>query len=79
MPLVSVIIPCYNDGQYLDDSVSSIKAQTFTDTEIIIVNDGSTDTATLEKLNSFTDPSITVLNKSNGHLSSARAEFRTVG
>jgi len=72
MPLVSVIIPCYNDGHYLDDSVSSIKAQTFGDWEIIIVNDGSTDAATLEKLRSFKDASITVLHKENGHLSSAR-------
>jgi glycosyltransferase involved in cell wall biosynthesis len=72
MPLVSVIIPCYNDGIYLDDSVSSAKAQTFTDIEIIIVNDGSTDAATIQKLNSFKDPLITVLHKENGHLSSAR-------
>jgi glycosyltransferase involved in cell wall biosynthesis len=72
MPLVSVIIPCYNDGIYLNDSVSSAKAQTFTDIEIIIVNDGSTDEATIQKLNSFNDPLITVLHKENGHLSSAR-------
>ena len=72
MPLVTVIIPCYNDGHYLDDSVSSVKSQTFTDIEIIIVNDGSTDHATIQKLNSFNDPLITVLNKENGHLSSAR-------
>jgi glycosyltransferase involved in cell wall biosynthesis len=72
MPLVTVVIPCYNDGQYLDESVSSIKAQTFTDIEIIIVNDGSDDKATLEKLASFNDPMITVLHKENGHLSSAR-------
>ncbi|HKC36827.1 MAG TPA: glycosyltransferase family A protein, partial [Chitinophagaceae bacterium] len=72
MPLVSVIIPCYNDGHYLDDSVSSAKKQTFTDVEIIIVNDGSTDKATLDKLASFNDPLITVLHKENGHLSSAR-------
>lgn len=72
MPLVSVIIPCYNDGQYLDDSVSSVKEQTFTDTEIIIVNDGSTDESTIQKLRSFNDTHITVLHKENGHLSSAR-------
>ena len=72
MPLVSVVIPCYNDGHYLDDSVSSAKRQTFSDLEIIIVNDGSTDAATLQKLNSFSDPLVTVLHKENGHLSSAR-------
>jgi glycosyltransferase involved in cell wall biosynthesis len=55
MPLVSVIIPCYNDGHYLDDSVASARQQTFGDIEIIIVNDGSTDTGTIEKLASFND------------------------
>jgi glycosyltransferase involved in cell wall biosynthesis len=72
MPLVSVIIPCYNDGHYLDDSIASARSQAFTDLEIIIVNDGSTDTATLQKLASLNDPLITVLHKENGHLSSAR-------
>src|SRR5262245_59414716 len=73
MPLVSVIIPCYNDGGYLDESVSSIKAQTYTDTEIIIVNDGSDDPSTLQRLHSFNDPKITVLNQAYGHLSSGRS------
>src|SRR5690349_6578170 len=72
MPLVSVIIPCYNDGHYIDDSVSSIRSQTFADWEIIIVNDGSTDESTLAKLRTFDDPLITVLHKENGHLSYAR-------
>jgi glycosyltransferase involved in cell wall biosynthesis len=72
MPLVSVIIPCYNDGQYLDDSVGSILNQSFEDFEILIVNDGSTDNATIQKLHSFNHPKIKVLHKENGHLSSAR-------
>ena len=72
MPLVSVIIPCYNDGHYLDDSIASARNQTFRDIEIIIVNDGSTDKATLDKLGSLSDPLIRVLHKENGHLSSAR-------
>lgn len=72
MPLVSVVIPCYNDGQYLTDSVGSILEQTFQDYEILIVNDGSTDPATMQILNSFSHPKIKVLHKANGHLSSAR-------
>jgi glycosyltransferase involved in cell wall biosynthesis len=72
MPLVSVIIPCYNDGHYLDDSISSARNQLFKDLEIIVVNDGSTDGATIQKLASLNDPLITVLHKENGHLSSAR-------
>ena len=42
-PIVSVIIPCYNQAQYLEDSVNSIIAQTEPNWECIIVNDGSSD------------------------------------
>gem|GEM_PF-509095 len=42
-PKITVIIPCYNYGKYLPDSVGSICKQTYRDFEIIIVNDGSSD------------------------------------
>lgn len=42
-PAISVIMPVYNTGSYLHDSISSILKQTFTDFEFIIINDGSTD------------------------------------
>lgn len=42
-PMLSVIVPVYNSGQYLEQCLNSILAQTFRDLEIIIVNDGSTD------------------------------------
>ena len=43
MPLISVIVPCYNQAQYLDECLQSVLDQTYTDWECIIVNDGSPD------------------------------------
>jgi glycosyltransferase involved in cell wall biosynthesis len=43
MPLVSVIIPAYQHGQCIVESVESVMAQTFRDFEVIVINDGSTD------------------------------------
>lgn len=42
-PLVSIIIPCYNDAKYVAETIASVKSQTYQNWECIIVNDGSTD------------------------------------
>lgn len=72
MPTVSVIIPCYNQGVYLPEAVESVLSQSFADFEIVIVNDGSTDAATVSCCNSYDDPRIKVLNTTNQGLASAR-------
>lgn len=72
MPRVSVIIPCYNLGQYLDEAVDSVLAQTFQDFEIIVIDDGSTDHATIELLTSYSKPKTRVIRTGNHGLPAAR-------
>jgi glycosyltransferase involved in cell wall biosynthesis len=43
IPLVSIIIPCYNQGQYLQETLQSILDQTYSNWECLIINDGSID------------------------------------
>ena len=42
-PLVTIIIPCYNQGQFLSEAIESVICQTYNNWECIIVNDGSSD------------------------------------
>jgi glycosyltransferase involved in cell wall biosynthesis len=70
---VSVIIPCYNQGKYLMESVGSILNQSHTNWECVIVNDGSTDeTLSIANQLSSTDSRIKVVTQLNMGLSSAR-------
>ena len=57
IPLVSVCIPSYNSGLYIERTISSILNQTFEDLELIICDDCSTDD-TVEKIRKFDDPRI---------------------
>lgn len=70
--LISVVIPCYNHGSYLEEAVESVLNQTYQDFEIVIVNDGSTDPFTIELLHSFDKPKCKVLATENQGLPAAR-------
>lgn len=73
MVKVSVIIPCYNQAQYLPEALASVQAQTFQAWECIIVNDGSPDnTAVVAQEWGKRDLRFRYLEKPNGGLSSAR-------
>lgn len=71
-PLISVVIPCYNDGRFLPETITHLQQQTLQDFEIIIVNDGSTDVHTLQVLDELSKREIKVMHKENGRMSSAR-------
>ena len=72
MPKVSVIIPCFNQGLYLDEAVDSVLAQTFQDFEILVVDDGSTDGETVKILQDYARPKTRVIHTDNQGLSAAR-------
>lgn len=72
-PLISVIIPVYNTAKYLHKCVDSVLSQTYTNLEIILVNDGSTDNSgKICDEYAQKDKRIKVIHKRNGGLSSAR-------
>jgi glycosyltransferase involved in cell wall biosynthesis len=71
IPAVSVIVPCFNGGRFLDALMASLAIQTFRDFEIIIVDDGSTEPATRQKLSAL-DPAIRVIRQKNSGPSAAR-------
>lgn len=71
-PTVSVIMPCYNQGHFLAEAVGSVLAQTYKSFELVIINDGSTDAATLDILKQYQHPGIQVLHTENRGPAAAR-------
>ncbi len=70
-PLFTVVVPVYNKSRYLARTINSVLTQSCHDFELILVDDGSTDSSLLIA-QSFEDSRIRVLSKSNGGVSSAR-------
>ncbi|EGG1560878.1 glycosyltransferase [Campylobacter jejuni] len=74
MKTIGVVIPIYNVEKYLKECLDSVINQTYTNLEIILVNDGSTDENSLNIAKEYTlkDKRITLFDKKNGGLSTAR-------
>lgn len=72
-PLISIIVPIFNGAQYIPGLVQMIKAQTYKNLEVLLIDDGSTD-ATAELCEQYVgkDASFVLLKKENGGASSAR-------
>jgi glycosyltransferase involved in cell wall biosynthesis len=72
-PLVSIVVTCFNQAQYLEKSVNSVLKQSFSDLECLIVDDGSTDnTRQVSEQLMARDSRIKYFYKENGGVSSAR-------
>ncbi len=69
--LVSILIPCYNSEQWLAETIKSALTQTWTNKEIIVVNDGSTDNS-LAVAKSFESSIVKVISQKNKGASAAR-------
>jgi len=71
MPTVSVVIPAYNAERTILETIASVQNQTFSDFEIIIINDGSKD-RTLEIIQSVSDEKIKIISCENSGVCEAR-------
>lgn len=72
MALVSIIIPCFNQGQYLAESIGSVLASDYQQLEIIVVDDGSTDPETRSLLERLDYPKTRLIRQENRGLAGAR-------
>ena len=71
-PEISIVMANYNKGNFIGEAIRSVLDQTFTDWELIVVDDGSTDQS-CEEISSFKDERIRLKKLAeNGHLSNAR-------
>lgn len=71
MPLISVIIPLYNKENFIENTLKSVLSQTFSDFEILVINDGSTDKSE-EKVLGFKEAKIRYFSKTNEGVSATR-------
>ncbi len=71
MPKVSVIIPAYNAMNYLSETLDSVLKQTFTDFEVLIINDGSSD-GIVEWFSGFREKRVQLISQANQRIAAAR-------
>ncbi len=71
-PVVTVVVAAYNSARYIRDTLDSLKAQTFTDYEVIVVNDGSDDREELERILASHPLPVIYISQENKGVSAAR-------
>ena len=70
-PAVSIVMPVYNQERFVEATARSVLGQTFTDLELIAVDDGSRD-GSYARLAAIDDPRLTAITQRNGGVSAAR-------
>jgi len=70
-PILSVVIPCHNHGQYILEAIRSLELQTFKDFETVIVDDGSEDEHTLKVIEDLRSEGIRVLQQEKSNVATA--------
>jgi glycosyltransferase involved in cell wall biosynthesis len=70
IPHVTILMPAYNTAPYIAEAIQSVLAQDFTDFELLIVDDGSTDN-TIQVIKSFTDPRIRLIRQGHAGIAAA--------
>ena len=76
-PAVSIVVPCFNGGRFLDALMISLARQTFRDFEIIIVDDGSTDEETARRLAALRDQARVIRQENRGPSAARNTGART--
>ena len=71
MPQISIIIPTYNSESTIEETIASIQQQSFTDYEIVVIDDGSKD-RTVEVVTNLTEPRLKLYTYENGGVATAR-------
>jgi len=72
MPKVTIVITCYNLGPYLDEAINSVLSQSYSDYEIVVVDDGSTEAETCTLLDDFRRPNTRLIRTANRGVAAAR-------
>ncbi|WP_090967987.1 glycosyltransferase family A protein [Nocardioides exalbidus] len=72
MTRITVVVPCYNDGTYLHEAIESALKQDHEDIEVIVSDDGSSDTQTLRALDALPDLGVKVMRGAHAGVSAAR-------
>lgn len=71
-PTVSIIVPCFNHGDYLNEAVSSVTSLGRSDVELVVLDDGSTDEHTREEMGRLETSGVCVIRQTNQGLAAAR-------